>query len=108
VKKWIVILALIAIVQHRAGLQRTAHGPPQFAQGEVVLYSTATCGYCKLTRELLAEHHVPYSDLNIETSAEARKRLVKISGGEGVPVLVVKNTTVFGYNKEHMLAVLYQ
>ena len=38
---------------------------------DVVLIGTAWCGYCKQTREFLAERGVNYADLDLENSEQA-------------------------------------
>jgi len=107
-KKWLVVLLLLGLYQNWDEIKRAAHGSPKLREDEVLLYSTAACGYCTLTKKLLAEHDVPYTELDIERSADARAQLVGLTGRDGVPVLLVKGTVIEGYNKSLMLAVLYR
>jgi len=72
--------------------------PLNVAQGEVVLYSTVWCGYCRKTRELLSKKNVPFKEYDIEKSDKARRQFVSL-GGKGVPVLVVGNAVIHGYDK---------
>jgi len=73
--------------------------------GEVILYSTSWCGYCRQTRELLAQQGVPYTEFDIETSDEGRSRYESL-GGKGVPVLDIRGTVIHGYDKREILAAL--
>jgi mycoredoxin len=76
----------------------------EFAQrGEIVLYATSWCGYCKATRDLLAREGIAYREFDIETSAEGAK-LYRAIGGRGVPVLEVGDRIIRGYDEKQILA----
>lgn len=76
----------------------------EFAQrGEVVLYATSWCGYCKATRDLLAREGIRYREFDIETSAEGAK-LYRALGGRGVPLLEAGDQIIRGYNEKQILA----
>jgi mycoredoxin len=106
--KKVLILVLAAAIALNwetisARLSGTA-SPSVFAQnGEVVLYATAWCGYCKATRDLLAREGIAYREFDIENSAEGAK-LYRAIGGRGVPVLEVGNQIIRGYNEKQILA----
>lgn len=67
-------------------------------QNEVVLYSAVWCGYCKQTKQLLAQHNVNYCEYDIERSAEGYERFKRL-GGEAVPLLQFNGSIIHGYNK---------
>jgi mycoredoxin len=79
--------------------------PPDFSHGKVVLYATDWCPYCEKTRTLLTAKGIPYQEMNIETSEEARSQYQRLAG-DGVPVLLVAGDVVRGYNQKKMEAVL--
>ncbi len=66
------------------------------AAGPVELYSTSWCGFCRDTREFLADRDIPYVEYDVEASQAARQRFQAL-GGVGVPLLVVGDRTVSGY-----------
>lgn len=107
-KKWMVILAVVVIWFGWSRNERVVRDPPNIQPGEVVMFSTESCGYCKLARRLLDEHQVPYTELDVEKSEEARQTLVRLTGRQGVPVLVVKGTLIQGYNKGAIVETLYR
>lgn len=108
--KKVLILIFAAVIALNWGkisarLSGTA-SPSEFAQnGEVVLYATAWCGYCKATRDLLAREGVAYREFDIEASAEGAK-LYRALGGRGVPLLEVGDQVIRGYNEKAILAAL--
>lgn len=73
------------------------------AQGEVVLYATSWCGYCKLARELLAREGVVFVEHDIEAS-DYGKKMHKALGGGGVPLLEVGDKVIRGYDEKRILA----
>lgn len=104
-KRILLILAALAAWQHWDRLEPMLFGKPQqvAGQGEVILYATSWCGYCAQTREFLGERGIPYIELDIEKSPEAR-RAYDALGGRGVPMLKVNGTVIHGYNPQGILA----
>jgi mycoredoxin len=102
-KKFIFVLIAIAVFQVWHKREPAQENVQQIsAQHEkVILYATSWCGYCKKTRQLLADNHVEYTELDIETSDEGRKQHEQL-GGNGVPVLDVKGTVIHGFDEEEI------
>ncbi|WP_263145125.1 glutaredoxin family protein [Pseudomonas sp. RIT-PI-AD] len=105
-KKILLVLAALVIWQHWGRVEPLlglGPAPAVARHGQVILYGTAWCGYCAKTRAFLAERGIPYLDLDIEASAEARRGYEAL-GGNGVPLVDVKGTLVRGYNPDAILA----
>lgn len=110
--KWIL---LIAILVGGVGLfdpfggPKLRHGnlPSAQAQGqpEVTLYATDWCGYCAATRRFFAVNGIQYTELDIEKSSEAAK-IHRALGGNGVPLIVIGDDIVNGYNEAHLRQLL--
>ncbi len=80
-------------------LERTAVAAQARAeQPEVVLYATEWCGYCKMTREFFAVNGISYTERDIEKSSDALVQHQKL-GGNGVPLIVVGDDVIRGYNE---------
>lgn len=67
---------------------------------KVTIYSTPTCPYCKQAKEFFKEHNVQYEDKNVATDMAARQEMVEKSQQMGVPVIVLGNELMIGFNKE--------
>ena len=104
---FVVAVASLALYQNWEKIEHSMRTPPHFAQGEVVLYAMSTCPYCQKTRELLAENHVPYVEMDVVKSRLARQQYDEM-GGRGVPIVVVGNTIIRGYNPDAVVAALYK
>lgn len=58
-------------------------------EGTVELYGTASCPYTKEMREHLEWTRVAFTEYDVEADAEARARMLALTGGRRtVPVLV--------------------
>ena len=104
-KKFLVIVAVLAILQNWEEIKATFVPAPDYGamyDAEVILYSTEWCGYCDKARNLMARYNIPYSERDIEKSEEARLEHKKI-GGRGVPVLLINGQMVNGYNRSRIL-----
>ncbi|POZ50112.1 glutaredoxin family protein [Methylovulum psychrotolerans] len=73
----------------------------QTGQNEVILYSTTWCGYCAKTRKYFAEHHIKYTDLDIEHSEQGRSGYNQLHG-HGVPIVVINGVPIYGYDPGEM------
>lgn len=66
---------------------------------DVVLYSTSWCPYCRKARNFLRQANVPFTEYDIEKSAQAYARYEKLSG-RGVPVIRIGEQTIQGYDRD--------
>lgn len=74
-------------------------------QPAVVLYATEWCGYCKATRAFFAANGIRYTEYDIEKSATALSEHRKL-GGHGVPLIVVGDEVIKGYNEQTLRQLL--
>lgn len=76
----------------------------------VTIYSTAWCGFCKMTRQYLDQKGIQYVDKNIEEDAAAYKELLQKIGGDyrGVPVTDINGQLILGFDRTHIDMALEQ
>ena len=55
----------------------------------VTIYTTKTCGYCKSTKALLTEKHVPFTEIDVTSDRDKAREMIARSGQMGVPVLFI-------------------
>ena len=100
--KWLLFLLLLgaSFWFARPLLQHRAVSPAALAAGQpaVVLYATDWCGYCKAARAFFQANDIRYVEYNIDKSTEAYKQHKK-NGGRGVPLIVVGEEVIGGYNE---------
>lgn len=112
--KKLAVLVLIVAVYNNWGRLHLWLNPVQLPTSDnphqVILYATSWCGYCKKTRALFKEMNVRYVEFDIETSPEGKAQhaaLVARDGGSGgVPVIVIGQTVVHGYDEQGIRSLL--
>ena len=67
---------------------------------DIVLYSTAWCGYCRKARAWMTSNGVPFIEKDIEKDAAANAEYKSKSNGySGVPLIDVNGTVVRGFDQ---------
>lgn len=72
----------------------------------VTIYTTPTCGYCKMAKEFFTANNVTYSEYNVGADLEKRKEMIEKSGQMGVPVIFVDNDMTVGFDKSRLSSLL--
>lgn len=73
---------------------------------EVKIYTTPTCVYCKMTKELFEKNNVKYTEYNVAADAQAREEMVHKSGQLGVPVTEIDGQIVVGFDEPRLKELL--
>lgn len=59
------------------------------ADGEVTMFSTTWCGYCRILKKALDREGIGYREVNIEQAADAAELVMSVNGGNRtVPTLL--------------------
>jgi glutaredoxin len=66
---------------------------------QVVMYTTARCPACVAAKRYLGQRGVQYEERDVERSADARKEFQSF-GARGVPLIVVGNERMEGFNAQ--------
>jgi glutaredoxin len=64
---------------------------------ELTVYSTPWCPDCRVAKRFLAEHNIPYKDIDIETTPGAADEVVKHTGKRAIPQFVIDGKWVQPY-----------
>ena len=73
---------------------------------KIIIYTTPTCVYCKMTKEFFKEHNVSYEEKDVSTDDKARDEMVEKSGQLGVPVIEIDGKITVGFDKEKISELL--
>ncbi len=73
---------------------------------KVTIYSTPTCGYCKMAKEFFTENNIEFEDFNVAENEEKRNEMIKRSGQMGVPVIYVDEEMTVGFDKARLTGLL--
>ena len=73
----------------------------------ITIYSTPTCHFCNLAKEYFKDKGVEYTEHNVAGDVEKQKEMIEVSGQMGVPVIVIGDDVIVGFNQpkiEELLA----
>jgi glutaredoxin 3 len=73
---------------------------------KLVIYSTPTCPYCKRAKEYLSQKGISYTEHNVAADRDAAREMVKKSGQLGVPVIIINNKVIVGFNQTQLARLL--
>ncbi len=65
---------------------------------QVTIYSTQNCPYCRMAKAFLEKYNVPYESIDVGSDVEAAKKMIDLSGQRGVPVIVVDDEVIVGFD----------
>ncbi len=66
---------------------------------EVTIYSTPSCHFCHMAKDYFTEKGVAFTDYNVAENMEKRKEMIEMTGQLGVPVILIGNDAIIGYDK---------
>ncbi len=79
---------------------------PVSAAAPVIVYTTSWCGYCRQTLELLEKKGVAYENRDVEQNRRWARELVDLTGSTGVPVVVIEDEVIRGYDPRRLRRLL--
>ena len=72
----------------------------------VTIYSTPTCHFCQMAKEFFKSHNINYTDYNVASDLEKRQEMISKSGQMGVPVILVGDDLIVGFDQERIASTL--
>ncbi len=69
------------------------------AEKNVIVYSTNTWPFCRQVKEYLSQKGVKFTEYNVGQDRAKAKEMVEKSGQMGVPVILVDDQIVVGFNR---------
>jgi glutaredoxin-like YruB-family protein len=72
----------------------------------VRIFTTPTCMYCKMAKEFMDDHAISYQEHDVSVDAEKRQEMIEKTGHMGVPVIMVDDEIIIGFDKDKLGSVL--
>ena len=66
---------------------------------KVEIYSTPSCHFCHMAKEFFKEKNIAFTDYDVASDPAKRAEMVEKSGQMGVPVIIIGNNLIVGFNK---------
>ena len=73
---------------------------------KVTIYSTPSCYFCHLAKDFFTVNGIVYTEYNVGSDVEKRKEMIEKSGQMGVPVILIGNELIIGFDKPKMVKLL--
>lgn len=73
---------------------------------QVTIYTTPTCGYCKQAKAFFQEHDISYSEKDVSEDQAAQQEMIEKSGQRGVPVMVIGDEIIVGFDQPKVAEML--
>lgn len=69
----------------------------------VLIYTSATCGYCMRAKQLLQRKGVAFDEIRVDGKPDVRAEMVRKAGKTSVPQIWIGSTHVGGCDDLHAL-----
>jgi len=66
---------------------------------KVLLFTTPTCSYCNLAKRYFREKRIRFREVDVSRDASAARDMQRRTGQMGVPVIVINNRSIVGFDK---------
>ena len=68
----------------------------------VKIYSTPTCGYCRMAKNYFNERKIKFTEYNVVSDLRKADEMIHKSGQQGVPVIDINGKIIVGFNKNKL------
>ncbi|ROL60622.1 NrdH-redoxin [Bacteroidetes/Chlorobi group bacterium MS-B_bin-24] len=73
------------------------------ATPKVVIFTTPTCSFCNAAKRHLREKKVPFKEVDVSRDMAAFRDMQRRTGGNtGVPVILINNRPIIGFDKQQI------
>ncbi len=69
-------------------------------QKRVIVFSTPTCSWCRRLKSYLRENNIRFKDIDVSRDQNAARDIVRMTGQQGVPVILINNRPIVGFQKD--------
>lgn len=73
----------------------------------VTIYSTPTCHFCHAAKDFFTANNVPFEDHDVAADLEKRREMIEKSGQMGVPVIVIGDQMIVGFDEQEVRGLLH-
>ncbi|MCP5054776.1 MAG: NrdH-redoxin [bacterium] len=68
----------------------------------VIVFTTPTCSWYRVVKQHLKKHNIRFKEIDITKDQRAAKDMVRRTGQQGVPVTLIQNRPIIGFNKKEI------
>ncbi len=71
----------------------------EIKQSKVIMFSTPTCSFCNVAKRYFREKNIRFTDIDVSRDSQAAADMQRKTGQTGVPVIMINNRPVIGFDK---------
>lgn len=68
----------------------------------VIVFTTPTCSWCRVVKQHLKKYNIRFKEIDVTRDESAARDMVRRTGQQGVPVTLIGNRPVIGFNKNEI------
>ncbi|MEI6280856.1 MAG: glutaredoxin domain-containing protein [bacterium] len=72
----------------------------------VTIYSTPTCHFCHIAKDFFKVHNVAFTEYNVAVDMDKRKEMIEKSEQMGVPVIIIGDDLIVGFDQSRITQAL--
>ena len=65
----------------------------------VIVFTAPACSWCRRVKQYLKKYNISFKEIDISRNTQAAKDIMRRTGQAGVPVVLIDNRPVVGFNK---------
>ena len=69
---------------------------------KVKMYTSPYCHFCHMAKDYLDKKGVKYEEINVLGNRKGAKEMIEISGQDAVPVIVIDDMTIVGFDQKRI------
>jgi glutaredoxin-like YruB-family protein len=66
---------------------------------KVVLFTTSSCSWCRKVKQYLQTNRIRFKEIDVARDERAGRDMVRMTGQTGVPVVLIDNRPIVGFDK---------
>jgi len=67
-------------------------------QPKVIMFTTPTCSFCNNAKRYFREKNIRFTEVDVARDPKAAEDMLKRTGQRGVPVILINNRPVVGFD----------
>lgn len=76
------------------------------AQPKVIIFTTPTCSFCNAAKRYFRENNIKFTEVDVSRDQKAAQDMVRRTGQMGVPVILINNRPIVGFDRPKINAML--
>ena len=69
------------------------------SQPNVIMFTTPTCSFCNTAKRYFREKQIRFKEVDVSKDQKAAQDMQRRAGTTGVPVILVNNRPIVGFDK---------